>query len=132
VLADAPRDLVGRILVVIEKKISFFSDEPRASRFLLVGLAGAPEPLKKQVRELLGSSESQVWKELLAGVDASSLRPGLGVSEALEAIMLLAAGIERRNEALVATPQKARAFDVEGNVAYAKRMLSILRDGLYR
>jgi hypothetical protein len=45
--------------------------------------------------------------------------------------MLLSAGIERRNEALIATLADARKFDVDAAVAFTKRMFTLLRDGLY-
>ena len=61
-LADAPRDLIGRILVIVERKISFIADEPRASRFLIVGMADAPPALRKQALAILDRSANLLWK----------------------------------------------------------------------
>ena len=59
------------------------------------------------------------------------LRKGLRLEDAVAAIMLLSAGLAKQHEALTDTPAKAKRFDVDGAIAHARRMLAILRDGLY-
>jgi AcrR family transcriptional regulator len=129
-MADAPRDLIGRILVLLEKKHAFVRDEPRIARFLILGLADAPPALRKKARALLQPPADLLWAKLLAEVDVSTLRVPLG--EAVEAIMIFSAGIEKRNEALTDTLAKAAKFDVEEAMAHSRRLLELLRTGLYR
>jgi TetR/AcrR family transcriptional regulator len=129
---DAPNDVIGRVLVLIEAKLAYTRAYPLDTRFLLVAMADAPPSVKKKARARLEAGATTLLRELTEGLDASLLRDGVRLEDAIEAVMLLSAGIEKRNEALMDTRAKAQRFDVEAAVAYSRRMLAVLRDGLYR
>jgi hypothetical protein len=68
------------------------------------------------------------WQRLLEGLDASKLKEGLSLEDAVETIGLLADGLEKQLLALM----KSGTLSLPAIAARTWRHLSRLRDGLYR
>jgi TetR/AcrR family transcriptional regulator len=129
-LANAPPDPFARALVWIETSLALTREDPVHARFFLVALPDAPPNLRREVHARIESRVS--LGQLAAGVDESRLREGVTVDDAVGAIRLMALGLKAHFTPALETRSKARAFDVGTAASYAERMLTRLRDGIYR
>jgi AcrR family transcriptional regulator len=128
VMAEAPPDLLARVLAWTERKFAMFREDPRQLRFLMVSLVHAPKPLRDDVRRIHQSLASRDAHKLVEGMDASRLR--VSPQEALDALETVVLGIEQRFYAL---PLGARtSAQVEQFASEAKKLLSLLARALYR
>lgn len=131
-VAEAPRDLFARILAWTEVKLRLVREDPLALKFFLVAATEAPEPLKTQARERSEAFMRHLLPRFFEGLDATRLRAGITPEDALEAIALLSAGFERQLLPMLNAGKEASVALLEGALGRAKKMLELLRDGLYR
>lgn len=132
VLDDAPRDLFARVLAWTEVKLTLMKEDPRRLRFFLVALTDAPEEVRDEAKVRMERSMRALLPRFMDGIDDDRLRAGVSRAEALEAIFLLSSGFERMIVPLLSL-KRGDALEVVGHtLVKAKRMLELLRDGLYR
>lgn len=128
VMAEAPPDLLARVLAWTERKFAMFREDPRQLRFLLVSLVHAPKGLRDDVRRIHQSIVQRDAHKLVEGMDPSTLR--VSPQEAIDALETVVLGIEQRFYAL---PLGARtAAQVDQFSAEAKKLLSLIARALYR
>lgn len=137
-LNDAPADLFERFFVLSERKLAMFQNSPKRTRFGLT-LYTAPEEIRLLVGERAAKSAQQgVLARLLAGADISRLRPGVSPEEAMDAISTISAGLQQVVISMFRQRTPDGDEDIDGDIdltpifARSRRLLTLLRDGLYR
>jgi TetR/AcrR family transcriptional regulator len=128
-VADAPPDLFARVLAWTDVKLAIAREDPRRLRFFVGALVNAPDEVKQKTRAQGEAIASRLMPRLLAGVDFGSLRQGVRPQEALEAFLVLGSGLERFIVPLLSGTPTDEALALVASKA--KRMLELLRDGLY-
>jgi AcrR family transcriptional regulator len=121
-------DLFERLHQVSMRKLELAQEHPRTAEFLVVALTEAPPALRATLALRQAELMRTAWPRLLEGLDASRLRPGLSLADAVETLGLMAEGVEKQVSALL----KARALTFPEVAARVWRHLERLRDGLYR
>ncbi len=121
-------DLFERLHQVSMRKIELAQQHPRTAEFLVVAITEAPPALRPTLALRQAELMRAAWPRLLEGLDASRLRPGLTLADAVETLGLMAEGVEKQVSALL----KARALTMPEVTARVWRHFERLRDGLYR
>lgn len=131
-VSEAPKDLFARVLAWTEVKLRLVKDDPQALRFFLVAATDAPEPVRTEARRRSEAFMKNLFPKFFEGLDVSHLKSGVSPQEAFEAIWTLTSGLEKQLMPLLGAGKDASFALVEGAMVKAKRMLELLRDGLYR
>jgi AcrR family transcriptional regulator len=126
-----PADLFERLYAISMHKIRLFQRDRDAYRVLAM-LTDAPDELRDVLLARAGEVRRRIWPKLLAGVDTSCLRPGVSLDAALETIVLLGEGLERRIIAQVRELPDHGASQMESILRDVWKHYERLRDGLYR
>lgn len=121
-------DLFERLSELFRKKVELAAQHPLTSEFLIVAVTEAPPALRARLTVKQAALAKEAWPRLLAGLDASRLKPGVALGDAVETLSLLAEGLERQLSALL----KAKALAPAEIGARMWRHFERLRDGLYR
>lgn len=121
-------DLFERLHQVMMRKLELARQSPLTTEFLIVATTEAPRALAPKLAARQAALMKTSWARLLEGVDASTLKEGLSLADAVETIGLLADGLERQLLALA----KSGALSLPAIAARAWRQFAHLRDGLYR
>lgn len=90
-----PADLFERLFSVAVQKLRVFQRDPIAYQFLIATI-DAPTSLQARLEERRVAQRFVFWPRFLEGVDASRLRPGITLEQALDTLNILGLGIERR------------------------------------
>ena len=130
-LEDPPRDLFARVLRWTDVKLALVKEDPRRLRFYIGALVQAPEDIQRQTRERAAELARVMIPRLLEGIDLSALRPGVSLEDAIEAFSVIGAGLERMMLPLL-TGRTPPEDVLPALTARSKRLLELLRDGLYR
>lgn len=130
-VAEAPPDLFARVLAWTDRKLSLLREDPRRLRFFLVAVADAPEEIRDRAAKRAERLVRAMLPRLLEGIDPRRLRPGVAPAEALDAVWTMTAGLERKLLPLLSRGGRASQATVEQAFAASRRMLELLRDGLY-
>jgi AcrR family transcriptional regulator len=127
-----PADLIDRVFELGMRKLRLFQKAPDIYQFVSTAMVDAPpsvrDPLIRKYRE----NVTVRWPELLDGVDASKLRKGLTVTQALETMMLLMDGFERGYVQVMRDRADHGAALLPAMTEQGLVHLKRLRDGLYR
>jgi len=127
-IEPSPRDLFERIHRWTEVRLRMVRARPEYLRLFTDALINTPPALLSKIRERLAPLEREMWGRLMEGIDLGLLRPGVTAAQALELLMLLQVGLERKYlSQLAASPPSLEAMTQEA-VSY----IDLLRDGLYR
>lgn len=127
-MADAPPDLVSRMLVWTERKLALFREDSRVIRFFLFVLPTAPPAVREQITEGHRKLAADYLPMLLEGADVSRLR--VSPREALDALETLAMGFAQRLSAL---PVTARSnAQLEKILQEASKISGMLASVLHR
>ena len=130
-LEALPPDLFDRFHALGMRKLRLFRDDPDGYRLITAGLAEAPAGVRESMQRLQAALTARHWPQLIAGLDTSRLRAGLGLQDAIEVIALVMEGLERRMTPLLAAlPDKGAAL-LPQLAEQARRLLERVRDGLY-
>jgi len=126
-----PADLFERLHAWALRKLRAAQRDPLGYRFIAVALTDAPEGLRARIDARLAALRAEHWPRMLAGVDASRLRKGVTLAQAIETLTYLGDGIERNVvPRLAALPDRgASQFAAIAREAWAHFVR--LRDGLY-
>ncbi len=129
--APWPRDLFERLHAFTLHKLRVFQQDPLAYQLVTMIAHDAPPALRARVDARLAELRARAWPRFLEGVDASRLRRGISLADALDTLALLGDGVERRLlPRLAALPDRGvsqlDAIEREVWVHFAR-----LRDGLY-
>lgn len=126
-----PADLFERLYAISMHKIRLFQRDRDAYRVLAM-LTDAPDELREVLLARAGEVRKRVWPRLLKDVDTSCLRPGISLEDALETIVILGEGLERRIVAQVCALPDHGALQMEAILRDVWKHYERLRDGLYR
>ncbi len=121
-------DLFERLHQITMRKLELSARHPMTVDFILVALTEAPAPLRATLLAKQAALLQSGWPKVMEGLDASRLRPGLAIGDAVETVGLLAEGLEKQLTALL----KNKALSMDAIAAKAWRHFERLRDGLYR
>ncbi|MBL8683090.1 MAG: TetR/AcrR family transcriptional regulator [Myxococcales bacterium] len=127
-LADAPPDLVSRMLLWTERKLALFREDSRVIRFFLFVLPTAPPAVRAQITEEHQKLAADYLPMLLEGADVSRLR--VSPREALDALETLAMGFAQRLYALPVTSRSTA--QIEKILKEASKISGLLASVLYR
>lgn len=143
-LSDAPADLFERMFLISERKLAMFQKSPRRTRFAMT-LYTVPEDVRQLVNERAAqTAQTGILVRVLDGVDTSRLRADVSLEEAMDTIGMLTAGLQQmmiamfrqgvseRDPGSGGGGDVGRDIDLAPIIARARRMLTLLRDGLYR
>lgn len=130
--ATAPPDLFARLHAWAMRKYRAFQADPLAYQFITMATGDAPLAVRAHLEQQIASLTSRFLPALLEGIDASRLRPGITLSQAIETIMLLGEGLMHTLMPKLANlPDKgASQIDEIGQAAWEH--FARLRDGLYQ
>lgn len=126
-----PRDLFERLHAFTLHKLRVFQRDPLAYQLVTMIAHDAPPAVRARVDARLAELRTRARPQFLEGVDASRLRRGISLADALDTLALLGEGVERRLlPRLAALPDRGasqlEAIEREVWVHFAR-----LRDGLY-
>jgi AcrR family transcriptional regulator len=121
-------DLLRRLHQMTVRKLTVAQKHPLTHEFLSVALSEAPERLTPKFVAAQTSLMQEAWHVATQGVDATTLKEGLALADAVETISLLGEGLERQFSALF----KNHSFSLEEISARTWKHFERLRDGLYR
>jgi TetR/AcrR family transcriptional regulator len=127
----AAADLFERLHELGLRKLRAFQADPLAFQFVAMAAQDAPPGVREALQRLRETLLTRHWPHMLAGIDASRLRPGLTLADALETLTALGEGLERRLQPRLAA---GRRDDPESLIALSAevwRHYERLRDGLY-
>ena len=108
-----------------------FQDAPEIYRFISTAMTDAPESLRAPLIHKYRDDVAGRWPALLEGVDASRLRGGLTVTQALETMLLLMDGFERGFTQLMKDKPDHGASMLPALTEHVRVHMKRLRDGLY-
>jgi TetR/AcrR family transcriptional regulator len=94
-LDPMPTDLFERLSALTLQKLRVFQRDPLAYQFLMA-MTEAPAALQTQLEQRREAIRVVIWPRFLEGIDATRLRPGITLTQALETLMILGYGIERQ------------------------------------
>lgn len=128
-LADAealPRELFERLHAWHVRKVALMQARPEVFEVFVAALTEAPGSLRREITRAQQRVLEEAWPRVLEGVDATRLRPGLSLADAVETLSLLAEGLER--QLLSAARQRVSLDELSARawVHFAR-----VRDGLY-
>lgn len=129
---DAPRpqpaDLFERLYRLTLRKLEVAQEHPLTAEFLVIALSEAPPGVKAKLLARNAELMKSAWPRLLEGLDASKLREGLTLPDAIETLSLLSDGLEKQLTAML----KAKQLPLAEVARRAWTHFERLRDGLYR
>jgi AcrR family transcriptional regulator len=96
-----PPDLFERLHAWHLRKVALMRKRPELFDVLVIALAEAPASLQRELRRTQTALLNDAWPRVLDGVDASRLRPGVSLSDAVETLALLSDGLEKQVIALL-------------------------------
>lgn len=128
-LADVdalPADLFERLHAWHVRKVALMQQRPEVFEVFVTALTEAPASLRRELASAQQRVLAAAWPRVLQGIDATRLRPGLSLEDAVETLSLLAEGLEKSllaaaRQGVPLTELAARAW-----VHFAR-----VRDGLY-
>lgn len=127
-----PSDLFERLHLWMVKKLRAFQRDPRAFQFLITARFQSPPHVRALLDAKYAALLASQWPRFLAGIDATRLRPGLTVAQAVETLSLLAEGLERRLQARLGEGSEPTGQVIQSVSDAAWEHFVRLRDGLYR
>jgi AcrR family transcriptional regulator len=129
--APWPRDLFERLHAFTLHKLRVFQHDPLAYQLVTMIAHDAPPAVRARVDAQLAAVRARAWPRFLEGVDASRLRRGISLADALDTLALLGEGVERRVlSRLAALPDRGTSqLDAIGREVWVH--FARLRDGLY-
>ncbi len=119
-------DLFTRLHQLTVRKLQLAHEHPLAVDFLLVALTEAPQSLRAELSLKQAALLQKSWPRFLEGIDATGLRPGLSLTDAIETLTALSEGLEKRLTLLLKTKQAT----LEQVTELAWKHIARLRDGL--
>jgi AcrR family transcriptional regulator len=125
-----PTDLFERLYAFSMHKIRAFQRDLPSYR-VLAQLPEAPAPLRVAIFAKAAEVRAALWPILLRGVDASRLRPGLSLEDAIDTILVLNDGLERRLIARIRELPDHGLAEMEDIFREVWPHFERLRDGLY-
>ena len=127
---DLPRDLFERLRRLGAIKLQVYRDHPDAYRLIVRSMVDPA--VSAEFRQRLAEAAVRGRELLSRGVDASRLRPGVTVQEAVELLMLLGDGLLPRIFAAIRQRPDLGYADLDQWVQKWERYLELVRDGLYQ
>ncbi|MBL8939529.1 MAG: TetR/AcrR family transcriptional regulator [Archangium sp.] len=121
-------ELFARLHELTLRKLELAVQHPRSAEFLAVALTEAPPSLGPKLLARQTHLLKTAWPCVLEGLDASKLRPGLTIGDAVETVSLLSEGLEQQLLVLL----RSRTLTMAELSARAWRHFERLRDGMYR
>ena len=126
-----PADLFERLHAIAVQKLRVFQREPLAYQ-LLMATIDAPPQIQARLEERKVAHRFVAWPRFLAGLDASRLRPGVTLDQAIETLTILGLGIERTYLAKLARLPDRGLSQIEQLTKELWAHFERLRDGIYR
>ncbi|WP_042500531.1 TetR/AcrR family transcriptional regulator [Thermaerobacter marianensis] len=127
---DLPRDLFERLRRLGAIKLKVYRDHPDAYRLIVRSMVDPA--VSAEFRQRLGEAAARSQELLYRDVDASRLRPGVTVEEAVELLLLVGDGLLPRIVAAIRQRPDLGYADLEHWVQKWERYLALVRDGLYK
>jgi TetR/AcrR family transcriptional regulator len=128
---DSPSDLFDRMRVWSVLRIQFAQKHPEMYHFLTMLLAECPPAIKPRAMALLAPLQKRGVEELMKDLDTSRLRRGVSIQQAIEALMLFSAGLEKKFIAIFSSMPDHGLSMIEAVSQQAHEYFELLRDGLY-
>lgn len=129
-LEALPADLFERLVTLAIQKVRVFQRDPLGYQFL-IATTDAPAALQARLTANREAYRTAAVPRVLDGLDASQLRPGVTLAQALETLTILALGLERTIVAQVAELPDRGLSRMEQITDEARVHFERLRDGLY-
>ncbi len=127
-----PSDLFERLHLWMVKKLRAFQRDPRSFQFLITARFQSPPHVRALLDAKYAALLAAQWPRFLAGIDATRLRPGLTVAQAVETLSLLAEGLERKLQPRLVPGSEPTGQVLDSVSETAWEHFVRLRDGLYR
>lgn len=112
------------------RKMRALQRDPLAYQFVL-SAREAPAPLREQIEQRMLAVRAQTWERILGAIDASRLRPGVTLEQAIETLTILGEGLDRRCTPRIAALRDRGFEQFEALFAEVWGHYERLRDGLY-
>jgi len=129
-LAPMPADLFERLSALTLQKLRVFQRDPLAYQFLMA-TTEAPAALQARLEQRRVAIRVVTWPRFLVGIDASRLRPGITLDQALETLMILGYGIEKQFLPRLAKLPDRGLSQIEEVTREVWAHFERLRDGIY-
>jgi AcrR family transcriptional regulator len=123
-----PPDLFKRLYQLTLRKLEISQQHPLTAEFLIIALSEAPPGVKAKLMARNAELLKAAWPRLIDGLDASKLRAGLTLADAIETLGLLSDGLEKQLTAML----RAKQLPLTEVARRAWVHFERLRDGLYR
>lgn len=120
-------DVFERLSKLSAKKLELTAKEPLTADFLVSAVLEAPPGVRPRIAERQAQMMREAWPKLVSGVDATKLKPGVSVDEAIETVTIFAEGLERQLSERIKTSE----LGVTEIGARVWHHFTRLRDGLY-
>jgi len=130
-LGPLPADLFERLHAWAIHKIRVSQRDPLGYQLMTMAVQDGPPAVRARIEERIAAVRTAHWPRFLDGIDASRLRPGVSLPQAIETLSLLGEGIERAIlPRLAALPDRGMSrLDDLGRELWEH--FARLRDGLY-
>lgn len=125
-----PLDLFAWLRDVAIRKLRVLQQDPTAYRFAVVA-HDAPPPLRVEIERRMSELRAKAWTHIRSSIDASRLRPGVSLEQAIETLALLGDGLDRRYMPRVAAMPGCGFAHLEQLTEEVWAHYERLRDGLY-
>jgi TetR/AcrR family acrAB operon transcriptional repressor len=128
--AALPADLFERLFALAVSKVQVYQRDPLRYR-LLFGIHDAPRVLRARIERRLAALRANSLARMLDGIDPSRLRPGVTLAQAVDTLLVLADGIDRRYLGQLAALPDRGASQLAAITREVWAYFERLRDGLY-
>jgi TetR/AcrR family transcriptional regulator len=125
-----PVDLFEWLRAIAIRKVQVLQRDPAAYQFVLMA-RDAPAPLRAELERRMAALRAEAWRGVLGAIDASRLRPGVTLEQALETLTILGEGLDRRYMPRIAALPDRGFSQLEALTAEVWSHYLRLRDGLY-
>jgi AcrR family transcriptional regulator len=112
------------------RKMRVLQRDPLAYQFVL-SAREAPAPLRQQIEQRMLALRAETWQRIRGAIDASRLRPGVTLEQAIETLTILGEGLDRRYTPRIAALPDRGFSQFEALFAEVWVHYERLRDGLY-
>jgi TetR/AcrR family transcriptional regulator len=125
-----PIDLFEWLHAIAIRKVQVLRRDPAAYQLVLMA-RDAPPPLRAELERRMAALRAETWRGVLGAIDASRLRPGVTLEQALETLTILGEGLDRRYMPRIAALPDRGFSQLEALTEEVWAHYLRLRDGLY-